>query len=407
MRCEPVGASWEGAAELARAAAPGLRDPDLVFCTYRRARPEGFRLRTVQQEVANAGVAGLEVVGDAEGGGHLARLTVRGQGEVSVGDGWTGIVTGTTVVDVPLPAEGEVEIHVKSQGDGFPYDDKVWLLLPERTVPRVIVVAEKDPSPFLISALQALEGIGAIRGPLQRTTPDRVNEVQDSYDVLLLDRCAPENRVARTPALYIAPKDGALPFRVSESAEAPALFDLANEHELMKGLDFARIPPLRARAIHGGEALASSAPGVALAAGTNWVALGFDPDRCVFASTPSYPLFLRNVIEFLAKAAPVSESEFFRVGERAPQEGLARLASGRSIRVEGLLVGPPGIWELDKRKFAVNLIEPDLDLEPADEDSDPLPHVGEAGTPDRPRAGLFAAIAVGFLAIAWWMFWHK
>jgi len=75
-------------------------------------------------------------------------------------------------------------------------------------------------------------------------------------------------------------------------------------------------------------------------------------------------------------------------------------------RVGRQLIGPPGVWEIEDGRFAVNLLEPDLDLAPATAESDPLPAVGEPGVPDQPRSALFAALAAGVLLIAWWVFWR-
>ncbi|MGH7163760.1 MAG: hypothetical protein ACREID_09770, partial [Planctomycetota bacterium] len=156
----------------------------------------------------------------------------------------------------------------------------------------------------------------------------------------------------------------------------------------------------------GGEPLAFAAPGAVLAAAPSWVALGFDPDRCVLAASPSYPLFLRNAVALLGRASPSREPEFFAIGERAPLRGLAELPDGRSARVGERLLGPPGFWRLGDRTLAVNLLLPDLDLAPPGVPSDPLPPVGAQGTPDRPLAPLFAGAALALLLVAWWAFWR-
>ena len=89
---------------LAREAAKRLRYPDIVFCTYRPGRPEGFRLRTVHEPVRNAGIAGLEVITDPEGGGRLVRVTLRGNGPVEIEEVWSGEVHGRGTRDVPRRA---------------------------------------------------------------------------------------------------------------------------------------------------------------------------------------------------------------------------------------------------------------------------------------------------------------
>jgi hypothetical protein len=406
------GSGWtdaprEEALELARAAAEGLREPDVVLVTHRRGRAEGMRLRTVVEEVRNAGIESLAVVGDPESGGSVARLLLRGDGMVSLEGKGDVEVRGTLEVAVPLPPSGEKAIAVKSEGDGFAPDDVAYLVLSEPPRPRLIVVAEGDPSPFLVAALQALEATGAVEGPLDRTTPAHAVEAAGRYDLLVFDRCAPPERIPGARALYLAPPPGALPFRVGDEGDASALIDVQKEHPLLLGFDFSRVAPLRARAILGGDAVATAAPGPVVGASRGWVALGFDPDRSLLAASPAYPLFLRNAVEFLAPAASAERPEFHAIGETAPIAGLATIEGRGTIRVGGPLLGPPGFWRLPEATLAVNFLARDLDLAPPDEASDPLPGVGEPGVPARPLTPHFSAAAIVLLLLAWWAFWRS
>jgi hypothetical protein len=397
------------AVELALAAAEGLRSPDVVLVTHRRGRVEGLRLRTVSEEVRNAGVASLAVVADPEGGGAVAQLLLRGEGMVSV-EGeppWQGEIRGTQQVSVPLPRAGETTLVVKSEGDGFSPDDRAYVILSEPPSPRILVLAEGQPSPFLTAALQALESTGLIQGPLDRTTPDHAAEALGRYDLLVFDRCAPPERIPGARAIYIAPPPGALPFRMGDEGDAAALFDVRKDHPLLLGFDFARVAPLRARAILGGEAVATAAPGPVVAVAPGWVALGFDPDRSLLAASPAYPLLLRNAVAYLAPAASADRPEFYAIGEAAPLQGLATLDGGTTIRVGPRLLGPPGFWRFPDATIAVDFLAKDLDLAPADERSDPLPEVGEPGAPARPLAPHFAAAAIVLLLLAWWAFWRS
>jgi len=256
--------SPEHALALARAAASDLRDPDFVFVTYRAIAPENWRLRVVKQSAQNAGFASLEVTGDPEGGGRFARVTLRGEGPATIGEFWKGeLVAGEpTVLQLPLPREGEAEFTIVSEGDAFAADDTIRLLLPGRERPRPLVVSDTgEVSPFLISALTALEATGAIIGPLEQTVPARAAEAAKDYSVVIFDRCAPPRTLTGVPVLYLSPPGGALPFRVGEEHPAPALFHVEREHPLVRGIDLERIPPLNGRAVLGGEAIATAAPG--------------------------------------------------------------------------------------------------------------------------------------------------
>jgi len=395
------------AIELARAAAEGMRDPDAVLVTHRRGRVEAMRLRVVAESVKNSGVAALAVVGDPESGGTVAQLLVRGDGKVSVEGKGEVEVHGTAEVSVPLPAAGETTIRVRSEGDGFAPDDAVFLQLSEPPRPRVLVLAEGEPSPFLAAALQALESTGMVQGPLDRTTPDHATEASARYDLFVFDRCAPPERVTGVPALYLAPPPGALPFRVGDEGAAAALFDVQRDHPLLLGFDFSRVAPLSARAILGGEAVATAAPGPVIAASRGWVALGFDPDKSLLAASPAYPLFLRNVVDFLAPAAAAERPEFYAIGEPSPETGLATIEGEGTIRVGPHLLGPPGFWHFPDATIAVNFLATDLDLAPPEDASDPLPGVGEPGKPAEPLAPHFGAGAIVLLLLAWWAFWRS
>ena len=408
-------ASSEEAQALAREGALGLQEPDLVFCTYRPGRPEGFRLRTEMGEAPNAGFTALEVLGDPEGGGRLARMRLRGKGRLAV-DGpdaqssWEGEVDGAETIDLPLPASGEVTFTLRAPLDLFAPDNRLFLYLPERKQPRVLVVSEDAPSPFLTSAMAALEQTRAIRGPLDRTKPEHVAEAARLYDVIVFDRCAAPKPIAGLRALYLAPDRGALPFKLGPWADAPTLFDVQDDHPLVRGTGFSRIPPLRARAIRGGEAIASAAPGPVLAVAGNWVALGFDPDACVLASSPAYPLFLRGAIAHLAGSAPTRLTEFVTVGERAPGKGIARWPDESRHPIGERVFGPPGFWRIGEgdamRTWAVNLLAPGLDLSPATEPSDPLTPTGLPAVPDHPLTPAFAGAALLLLLLGWWWYWR-
>jgi len=404
-------ADAEEALALAREGARRFKNPDLVFCTYRPGRPDGFRLRADSAAAINAGFVGLEVLGDSEGGGRIARTVVMGKGhaEIDAGDGkgvWVGELDGSRTVDLPLPPFGNVSFSLRTERDEFDADDTLYLSLPEKKRPRVLVVADGDPSPFLISAMAALEKTRAIRGPLDRTQPQHVAEAARAYDVVVFDRCAPPRAIPGLRALYIAPEGGVLPFKLGAWADAPTLFDVQTEDPLVRGTGFERLPPVRARALRGGTPVASAAPGPVLIRAPGYVALGYDPDACVLASSPAYPLFLRAAIASLAGTAPARESEFVVVGERAPQSGVVTLPDGTTRAVGDRLVGPPGFWSFEEDTWAVNLLVPDLDLSPSTQTSDPVEPVGLPAVPDHPLTPAFAGAGLLFLLAGWWWYWR-
>ncbi len=389
------------ALDLAREGARTLREADVVLCTFRPGRPDGLRLRTLTDPIENSGIASVEVLTDAEGGGKIARLGLRGKGPVTLEGG----LVGEGSVDVPLPASGRVALRRQGAPDGFSPDDAVYLILPERRIPRAVVIAAGEPSPFLTAALVALEETRSLLGPLERTTPDHAGAVE--ADLLIFDRCAPASALTGTRAIYLAPPPGALPFKVGEWSDSSVLLDVRRDHPLWRGFDPAAVPLLRARPLMGGSPLARAACGPVACEGPGWLALGFDPDRTVFAATPAYPLFLRNAIAHLTETIASEVPEFHAVGEPSPTSGVAEGADGQRWRVGDRLLGPPGFWTLGEATLAVNLVAPDLDLTSTNAPSDPLPAVGDPAIPDRPLAVHAAALGLVFLMLGWWVYWRR
>ena len=68
---------------------------------YTVSPAEGWNT-AIALEAPNAGIASLEIVDSSEGAGRIARLLLRGQGEVAVGDQWWGWVEGTREVASPV-----------------------------------------------------------------------------------------------------------------------------------------------------------------------------------------------------------------------------------------------------------------------------------------------------------------
>jgi len=391
-------AGRDAALAIARGSRSALRDPDLVLLSHRPGPRTGFRLRAVAGRaeaggrVRNAGFDAVDLFDDPEGGGRVARLRLRGEGRVSVEGLFEGEVRGSREIDAPV-APGRRSFRATSEGDAFPADDELFLFVEERARPSLLVVTEGEPSPFLVAALDALAEARRIRGPADRTTPDRAAEAAPSYDLLLFHRASPPREIPGMRAIYLAPVPGALPFRLGEEADAPAFFDVDGSDPLLSGVDLLRLPPRRGRAILGGKPLASSGAGPLVACGPTWVALGFDPDRSVLAASPSWPILLRNSIDRLDPRRAPRVPEYVAIGERIG--GAAEPVSG-----------PPGFRGEGDRTIAVNLLEPELDLRPPGEPSDPLPSPGAPATGAVRLEPHLAASGLLLLLVSWWLYWR-
>ena len=138
-------------------------------------------------------------------GEHIARVGLEGRGPAELASHWEGELDGSRIVDVPLPPGGRVTLDLKTPKDEFWPDNRGMLVVPERKLPRVLVVSPGAPSAFLAAALQALEKTGVIVGPLGRTTPEHAVAAARAYDVLIFDRCAPPERIPAVRALFLAP----------------------------------------------------------------------------------------------------------------------------------------------------------------------------------------------------------
>ena len=117
-------------------------------------------------------------------------------------------------------------------------------------------------------------------------------------------------------------------------------------------------------------------------------------------------MFLRNSIQALAGDGTVAEAEFVQIGEATGRTGVGRAPDGTRRRLDRDWPGPPGFWQIDDARVAVNFVESSLDLTAADRPSDPVVDVGAPAVPDHPLTPAFAAAAFLLLLVGWWWFWR-
>ncbi len=181
--------------------------------------------------------------------------------------------------------------------DAYPRDDAVHFILPSPHAPPVVVVSAKAPDPHLWSAIRLIEPRAVAITPERFTEAyeklgavavyvfDGVDPPEDLDGGWLLVACGPQGAEVANPRLLEWDRRAAV-------------------HELV---DYGNVTLRRARLLKGDPLVVSDRGPVAVwgrRMGRAWIQSGFgfgvaDGD---FALKPSFPIFLRNAIAWLADA---------------------------------------------------------------------------------------------------------
>lgn len=188
--------------------------------------------------------------------------------------------------------QGIVEARIASDGDRFPMDDVAFGWLPDRRTWRVTLVS---PGQAALAAVLAADP----RVTLQVIAPDEYRPSLDA-DIVVFDRFTPAS-APRQPALLFGPApSGWLPL-APQSRTLPALVATNADHPLMAAVSLDDLHVTRTAVLADPEASALAADAEHLVVGAGraaapWVAVGFALDDSNFASQPSFPIFVANVL---------------------------------------------------------------------------------------------------------------
>jgi hypothetical protein len=308
-------------AALPRTAMP----PEVVFITDGVAPvavPEGVRTVSVFQPVANVGITAFDVralpadpsrveafveVGNADTAAAKVAVRVSGAGHAPVTRTVNVPARGFASVTVPVSdfTGGALRATLDAGADGLLADDEAFGFLPfNRVLSVALVTAGNEP---LERALRL--------DPRVRLTvlPPGQYGRRSGFDAYVFDRFAPPS-VPAVPSLAFAPPAASWLPKAGASRETTKIADWRSDAPVLENVSLADIVIERARPFampaDAQGALARTAEGAAIVvaddAAPRRVAVGFAVQDSNFAAQASFPVFLSNVVAWLAsEAAPV------------------------------------------------------------------------------------------------------
>jgi hypothetical protein len=307
--------------ESARAADPGAR---IFVFTARPWPPGNHALLSVGSPQANGGLASPRLTFEAGRASALAtavnasdreleaRLEVRNRGQMLASKDLKLAPRERREVRFDLDpaawpdqrfAEGAfIELRLKA-GDPRAEDDAATFVVPpDRRVP-VVVVAEGDPDPHLLTALDLLEQAKAAR--VLPTRAGAFGQAQAKWGasaVYVFDRVAPPRPLPDGGHLIL----GALgPAPRDREVEGVKIVDWDRDASVHRWVDYADVKLKRAWVLRGEPLVTSDRGPVAVwgrRQGQAWIQFGFGSgvEEGDFALTPSFPILLRNAVAWLA-----------------------------------------------------------------------------------------------------------
>ncbi|MEO8156564.1 MAG: BatA domain-containing protein [Betaproteobacteria bacterium] len=281
------------------------------------------RLESVFEAVENAGITAFEVrtlpvdprrefayveLFNASGVEKRIELAIAGVGNKRVSRlvSVAARAAHREMIDISDFGSGPVRASITMPGDGLAIDDVAYAILPLRRVMRVALVTSGNA--FLENSLQAQPRVS-----LTVVAPAR-NFDERNFDLLVFDRIAPKNR-SRVPALLFRPTraDWLPPLRRTIADVPVTTWDAA--HPLLDNIslfdlsvDRAAVVDLKDRTKEMESVLASGSEGVPLIvvheAGVRWISFAFALDESNFALHSGFPIFLNNVLNWVAGDQP-------------------------------------------------------------------------------------------------------
>lgn len=357
---------------------------------------------------------------------------------------------GTEAFSFSLGVDHEARLALRiAADDALPEDNDMRLRAPPLRRTRVFVFQTGGGNPFLVRALSVFgdrlaEGSG-FWAPHQW---DEVAEALHSDDVVIFDNCGPPDALRPAGYLFFHGRGPYMPASEAHAAEAPGAIAW-RRGRLAQGLaDMGALRVGRSQVLEvarGQETLIDSDAGSLAAsgegepAGVRFIALGFRLEDSNFPLLASFPVFLRNALDWLTgeerrhlpasvalgealaprralPAAAGTDGTLRRLGEAADSpEVRDRWGRPLPVAVRGgkfLALGlqDPGFYRFDaggvSELVAVNFANAgESDLRPI-----ALPGVAASAPPPARRLlpwtaeGILVAAALALLAVEWWLF---
>jgi hypothetical protein len=210
-----------------------------------------------------------------------------------------------------------LEVRLRA-GDPRPEDDAAGFIIPSTKPIVVVLVAEKDPDQHLLAALDLQEQTRVIKvEPVVAAQVEAVRSRLGKSAVYIFDRVAPPKPLSDGGYLIIG-ADG--PAARTRALDGVKIVDWDRDSPLHRYVDYADVKAGRAWALKGDALVTSDRGPVAVwgrRQGLAWIQFGFSfgVETGDFALTPSFPVFLRNAIQWLAEEGRRAFPGSARAGE--------------------------------------------------------------------------------------------
>jgi hypothetical protein len=410
------------------AAWPAVAGAEAVYFITDGAMPRpkdaGVLVRSVHEAADNVAITAFDVrpaLGGPDAGSAYLEITnfgpaqqVRltlGRGAVTLLDRRLDMAAGEAlrqVVRLERAGDPSVRARVEARGNALEIDDEAVAWFEQARPFAVTVVGEKTE--WLAHLFAASQEVTATF-----VTPSAYRAGQE--DAVVFDRWAPPNQPDR-PALYFAPPARGAWLAGGDTVEDLPKWPAAGSHAVVRGVDpftlnIERVRPFTSAAL---TPVASSVRGTPLisinssTSGPRFVVVGFGPNDSNLASAPAFPVFMGNVLAWLAGRP---EARARRPGLNSFSDEVTRVAApgGAAVpltRLPGEAIGvlrAPGLYAIEEGRsratFAVNVTDPDVSNLARTSAGATGAAIGSAGGP-RPW-WLYCAVAA-FVAILleWW-----
>ena len=345
------------------------------------------------------------------------------------------------VFKLPLGTQGVVTAHIDAPKDRMPVDDTASLIIGASGAIKMLFVTKGDV--ILEKAIAAIKGLD-----ITKLAPDEFQKLYDQKGLAFLD---PFDAVVFEDAAPVAWTDGGALFlntlppiagfvKEEKQLEWPQVVDWDTSHAAMRYVNFGNVTISKAqtwKAPKNSKVLVEGTGGpLAVAFESDRVrviGVAFDVLASDWAYRPSLPLFLRNVIPWIAESSPRRRPASQQTGEplAVPPNVQARVATlvhpdatrekvELSLEHSSYLKGTEkaGIYKLEDipnepeaRLYAVNLASRS-ESDNAARSNLKVEDVKLASTPSAIEAkkeiwGTLILIAAGLLLLEWWVYHRR
>ena len=347
--------------------------------------------------------------------------SIRRAGRLEPGQSYRG------AFDVSVFRGGVVQATVNSPDDALTVDDVAYDYMPRRRLLRALLVS--DDNPHLQDLLASDSTVDVVSLSPERLTAAGSSRAGESeaagsseYDVLILDRHAPDQKPVVPALLFQPPEVDWLPPRRG-AVQAPETVLHDTEHPLLRNLSFEDVAvDLATRtALGGGELVVGTEDAPLIVAGDEaprWVLVNFALRDTDFVQSADFPVFLRNALEWLrGEQAVVRRPLGTAMGVPYAVSELQAM-DGSRVRTSALLgqtlfdVAEPGIWFANNASSFAPIAVNTLDARVSDINRSVLDQLQtqleeDPGTQRRPLWQILLLLALALVTFEAWTYHRR